>query len=249
MTKQNLKDIVVILPGILGSVLQKNGKDLWISGTSALANVAAAKSWNTELRLLNDSGKPEEAGDGVKAVGILRGIGIVPGFWKWDGLGYTRLLQVIEENFKTVRALPEEGKLANLIEFPYDWRRDNRFTAQWLSITVAKFLGQWREKSGNKDAKAIFIVHSMGGLVARYYLDVLGGWQNCRALITLGTPFRGSPLAAGALSNGNRILGIIDVSDALRTMDSPYQLLPSYRFVLNENEYHSLSGLQALPNI
>lgn len=249
MAKQTLKDIIVVLPGILGSVLKKNGNDLWISGTSALSNVVAARSWNTELPLTSDSGKPEAADDGVEAVGILKGIGIVPGFWKWDGLGYTRLLQAIEENFKTVRALPGENKLANVIEFPYDWRRDNRYTAQWLCHTVTKFLEQWREKNKNKDAKVIFIAHSMGGLVARYYLDVLGGWQDCRALITLGTPFRGSPLAAGALANGNRILGIIDVSDALRTMDSPYQLLPRYRFVLNTNEYHSMSELQDLPNI
>jgi hypothetical protein len=36
----------------------------------------------------------------------------------------------------------------------------------------------------------------MGGLVARYYLEVLGGWEKCRALFTFGTPHRGSLNAA-----------------------------------------------------
>ena len=35
MNKAPMKDMVVILPGILGSVLQKDGKDLWaVSGQS-----------------------------------------------------------------------------------------------------------------------------------------------------------------------------------------------------------------------
>ena len=34
-TKAPMKDIIIILPGILGSVLQKDGKDLWnVSGQS-----------------------------------------------------------------------------------------------------------------------------------------------------------------------------------------------------------------------
>ena len=34
-TKIPMKDMVIILPGILGSVLQKDGKDLWaVSGQS-----------------------------------------------------------------------------------------------------------------------------------------------------------------------------------------------------------------------
>lgn len=36
MAKLRMRDIVVLLPGITGSVLQKDGKDLWaISGQAA----------------------------------------------------------------------------------------------------------------------------------------------------------------------------------------------------------------------
>ncbi len=37
--------------------------------------------------------------------------------------------------------------------------------------------------------------HSKGGLVAAYYVKRLGGWRRTRAVVTLGTPHRGTPLA------------------------------------------------------
>jgi triacylglycerol esterase/lipase EstA (alpha/beta hydrolase family) len=37
--------------------------------------------------------------------------------------------------------------------------------------------------------------HSKGGLIATYYVKRLGGWRRTRAVVTLGTPHRGTPLA------------------------------------------------------
>jgi triacylglycerol lipase len=37
--------------------------------------------------------------------------------------------------------------------------------------------------------------HSKGGLIAAYYVKKLGGWRRTRAVVTLGTPHRGTPLA------------------------------------------------------
>ena len=39
------------------------------------------------------------------------------------------------------------------------------------------------------------IGHSKGGLVATYYVKRLGGWRRARAVVTLGTAHRGTPLA------------------------------------------------------
>ena len=44
--------------------------------------------------------------------------------------------------------------------------------------------------------KVYLIAHSAGGLVARYYVQLLGGNHYCDGLITLGTPHRGSWVAA-----------------------------------------------------
>jgi triacylglycerol lipase len=37
--------------------------------------------------------------------------------------------------------------------------------------------------------------HSKGGLVAAYYVKKLGGWRRARAVLMLGTPFHGTPMA------------------------------------------------------
>lgn len=37
--------------------------------------------------------------------------------------------------------------------------------------------------------------HSKGGLVATYYVKKLGGWRRARAVIMMGTPFHGTPVA------------------------------------------------------
>jgi triacylglycerol esterase/lipase EstA (alpha/beta hydrolase family) len=39
------------------------------------------------------------------------------------------------------------------------------------------------------------IGHSKGGLIATYYVKRLGGWRRARAVVTLGTPFHGTPRA------------------------------------------------------
>jgi triacylglycerol lipase len=39
------------------------------------------------------------------------------------------------------------------------------------------------------------IGHSKGGLIGTYYVKKLGGWRRTRAVVTLGTPHRGTPLA------------------------------------------------------
>jgi triacylglycerol esterase/lipase EstA (alpha/beta hydrolase family) len=39
------------------------------------------------------------------------------------------------------------------------------------------------------------IGHSKGGLVATYYVKKLGGWRRTRAVVMMGTPFHGTPMA------------------------------------------------------
>ncbi|HEU0067987.1 MAG TPA: hypothetical protein VFQ26_01835, partial [Nitrospiraceae bacterium] len=73
----------------------------------------------------------------------------------------------------------------------------------------------------------VLVAHSMGGLVARYFLEVLDGWRDTRALITFGTPYSGSLNAVDMLVVGNRMFGI-DIADAARSMYSMHQLLPTF---------------------
>lgn len=62
------------------------------------------------------------------------------------------------------------------------------------------------------------VAHSQGGLVGAYYVKKLGGWRRVRSLVTLGTPFHGTPAAWAALP-----LGV--VAPAL------FQMAPRSRFL------------------
>jgi hypothetical protein len=112
--------------------------------------------------------------------------------------------------------------------FPYDWRRDNRAAAHKLQRDTHSWLKGWRRESPN--AKLILIGHSMGGIVSRYFLDVLGGWKDTKALITFGTPYRGSLNAVDTLCNGLRKgpVTLDRLSEFCRSCTSIYQLLPIY---------------------
>jgi hypothetical protein len=74
----------------------------------------------------------------------------------------------------------------------------------------------------------------MGGLVARYYLEVLGGAETCRALVTMGTPYRGSLAALRQLVDGFRVGGreIRRLSALARSLPSLHQLAPVYDCVV-----------------
>jgi len=74
----------------------------------------------------------------------------------------------------------------------------------------------------------------MGGLVSRYFVECLGGWQETRAVVTFGTPFYGSLNAVEFMVHGfEKGVGplAIDLSDELRSMRSVHQLAPTSRCV------------------
>ncbi|MDX3660889.1 hypothetical protein PV646_26605 [Streptomyces sp. ID05-26A] len=83
----------------------------------------------------------------------------------------------------------------------------------------------------NRDARLVFVAHSMGGLLARWYVEHSGGAEITRKLITLGTPYRGAAKALLPLINGVRKdLGplAVDLTAFARSMPSLHQLLPTY---------------------
>lgn len=88
----------------------------------------------------------------------------------------------------------------------------------------------------------------MGGLVSRYYLEVLEGWPQCRALFTFGTPYRGSVKAVNFLANGYKKL-FLDLTEVMRSFTSIYQLLPIYKMVRIGEADHRVAEADGLPNI
>jgi len=240
MAREAMPDVIVLLPGILGSVLRKDGRDVWAaSGGAILAGLLSRGGNIKELTLLEDN-LDDDLGDGVTADRLMPDVHLLPGLWKIDG--YSSIRQAIKTTFDVT-----EGE--NYFEFPYDWRRDNRVAASRLQRLSHDWLKHWRATSENSDARLILIAHSMGGLVARYFLEVLDGWRDARALISFGTPYRGSLNALKALSKGTR-KGPFDFSEFVRSLTSVYQLLPIYPcYGKNDDHLARIGEVSGIPNV
>jgi hypothetical protein len=238
--------LLILLPGITGSVLQKNNNDVWALTKESVGGALATLGRNLQgLELNDDPQDVEDLGDGVVATRLFPDAHLIPGLWKIDG--YNGVRAALSQRLKLDGA-------QNYVEFPYDWRRDNRVAARKLARLVPTWLAQWKKVSGNDDAKVVFIAHSMGGLVARYYLECLEGWRYTRKLITFGTPYRGSLNALDFLSNGYRKtfagFNIADLSALMRSFTSVYQLLPRYPCVDTGDGMMRRPGeVTGLPNV
>ena len=144
-----MSDVVVLLPGITGSVLQKNGKDVW--GPSGGAILRALMSGGKSIRGLAlgaDDPNVDDLGDGVTVPALVPDVHLIPGFWKIDG--YTKVRETLFRLFSLTLG-------ENYFELPYDWRRDNRVAARKLARLSHDWLARWRERSGNRDAKLVLL--------------------------------------------------------------------------------------------
>ena len=127
----------------------------------------------------------------------------VLGTWKLDPIThiYADLMTSLDVNGY------EEN--INLFPFPYEWRNTNKTSALYLQ---AKIEGV---RQGTRVSKVDVVGHSMGGLVARAYIEEIEGTQyedTIDQLITLGTPHRGSPEAYLQWEAGE---GFFDIKDLL----------------------------------
>ena len=246
MRGSSVGDVLVLLPGITGSVLQKDGRDVWaLSGGAAVNGLLSLGRSVKDLELHGDDPDADDLGDGVTAPRVMPDTHLVPGLWKIDGYG--KVAAVVKEQLEVVPG-------QNFFEFPYDWRRDNRVAARHLARQSHDWLRSWRERSGNADAKLVLIGHSMGGLVSRYFLEVLDGWKDTRLLITFGTPYRGSLNALDFIANGMRKkLGpvtLADLTGLLRSFTSVYQLLPIYPCVdQGDGSLHRVTEATGIPSL
>lgn len=223
MPPKAMNDVIVLLPGILGSALTRDGKDVWALSGGAIAKGLFSPGGSTkQLALADKSTDADVAADGITADRLLDDVHLIPGLWKIDG--YTKVADAIKKEFQVTES-------ENFFRFPYDWRRDNRVAAKQLAAKSKGWLAEWRKRPGKSDAKLILLGHSMGGLVSRYFLECLDGWKDTRLLITFGTPYRGSLKALDVLANGLRVgfgpLGV-DLSPLAQSLPSLHQLLPIY---------------------
>jgi len=88
--RKRMGDVIVMLPGITGSVLQRDGKDVWAPTAGAGIGALLSLGKNVKgLALTDDPPDVDDLGDGVVATRVMPDVHLIPGLWKIDG--YSKL--------------------------------------------------------------------------------------------------------------------------------------------------------------
>jgi pimeloyl-ACP methyl ester carboxylesterase len=215
----DLKEPVIIIPGILGSELY-NGDDLiWPDLSQMFLDIG--DQFLTENLALNEEG---ESRTQIKIENIVKSIG-VPGvpMTKVD-IFETLIENLIFSGYKTD---------ADLFYFPYDWRLDLNQTISVLNQKIQEI------KTNSGFQKVNIIAHSMGGLLIKNYLEEYGK-NDVNKLIFVGTPHLGAPKATKVLMEGDKF-GIPWLNPIVMKNLSQYSI-SSYELMPNEKYFDVFSG-------
>jgi hypothetical protein len=227
-----VRDLIVVLPGITGSTLaDKNGRMVWAPTPGAIVGAIRSFGQSVKTLALPSALGDEHPGDGVTPISLMPDLHVLPGIWSAH-IGYGLLLDTLRRRLRLNPYDANAETPGNLLPVPYDWRLSNRYNGRRLKAIVEPVLERWRRQGPEfEDAKLVFICHSMGGLVARWYVQQEGGAELTRKIVTLGTPHRGAARSLEQLVNGvHKRLGplSVDLTMFARTLPSMHQLLPEY---------------------
>ncbi|MFD8563107.1 hypothetical protein ACFV1N_38025 [Streptosporangium canum] len=237
-------DAVVVIPGILGSsLIDDNGRERW--GLADPRWYASALLRRDGLQALYLT-EQERAGTVVRLRPgrLLRTPAFLPGLGGIEP--YTELISRIQQVVVDQAAVRE---------FPYDWRLGVAHNARLLDEACHEHLRSWRASEAHlqarrlrpdeREAQLVLVAHSMGGLLVRALSLIPGAIDEIRAVVTLGTPYRGSPLAAVMLATGRGTplpLPAARMRALAATLPGLHDLLPSYRCVDDGDEVRVLSA-------
>jgi len=212
---------LVFVPGFTGSVLRDENADqtIWVDVSTIVSNF---DSWLARMKF------PENGISNLKATKVMDKIVIVNPLTRDEG--YMRLWDMFE-GFG-MQADPAKHLEADLDvhAFPYDWRQDNVKSAEELKRQIE----HW--KTLHPGREVWIMAHSNGGVLARWYIEQLGGKDVVKKLILLGSPWDGTPKALQmAVSGSDFFVGNINLSvpaikkmsrELFRTFPSLYQIMP-----------------------
>lgn len=242
---RQLDELVVVVPGILGSRLTRVDGDgsrheIWGTTTAVLLKNLVTFGHRVKGLAIDPEDDPEEPKDGIVPAGLITDFQLIPGF---TGIaGYDGLIE----------RLRHDNRLRDdqVIGFPYDWRLSNRVNGRKLAKFLAREVNRWQDKTGKRDSRAVLICHSMGGLVARWCTEQEHGHELVSRTITIGTPYKGAGIALDALANGVRLpkhLGL-RFDDLVRSLPSVRELLPTYPCVKSGGQLKRLDEIDILPS-
>ncbi|MGW2955317.1 esterase/lipase family protein [Streptomyces eurythermus] len=232
-------DLVVFVPGFLGTRLCRDGQDLWARCGERLIGSSAGALGEVALPPgLGDA--PPEGPFRVEADALLEVPDSVPGLLSCMG-------------YPDIRAALGDPLDAQFVPFGYDWRLSHRLVARQLKARVARELERWHAEvdayypNRPDDPRVVLVCHATGGLIGRHYLEHGNGRETARTLVTLGTPQQGLAQAARLLA-GHAVSGdagfdadvAARLNEELRewalTLPAVVEMLPGYPAVRVEGK-------------
>jgi len=215
--------LAVFVPGIMGSqLLRPDGSEAWLNLGNTLGHHDLSLPRKLPFSRSRDDLHP----------GFLVGTeNVLPRVF-----GFTEYADALDL-LDSAGYEPGVGKGLRYAVYTYDWRRDLVESARGLGLRLE---GLAREM-GDPGARFHVVGHSMGGLVARYYLRYGGAepvkgapvtWAGARRLASVvlaATPNGGSIPALGAVLSGERVGFSYTTlaSTVVSRMPSIYQILPA----------------------
>jgi hypothetical protein len=161
---------VIIIPGIMGSKLCKgagNSNVLWGDAASYTFDRINAIRLPFEIKDRDHS---------IHSCGLIETVSIIPLFWESN---------VYSELLATLRKPSFGYSKDDIVIFDYDWRLSNFENANSLKQKI-------EERFPDPNTQIDIVAHSMGGMIARIYVQALGGRDRVKNLVMLGTPHLGS---------------------------------------------------------
>ncbi|MEU0738937.1 CHAT domain-containing protein [Streptomyces sp. NPDC006134] len=226
-------DLVVFVPGLFGNeLLDPSGRPVWAMDRRTALSVSTGRAahWMNLPQGLGD----RHPGDGLRPGRLLRAPARTAAL---TGTPYALLRERLEKQCGTA-----------VRYFTYDWRLSHRLSAHLLARAVDRWLTGWRGR-GHPGARVVLVCETEGGLVGRYFAEVLGGRDVLRALITVGTPHLGTPKAlALVLGTGQGHPGARNPPPPMASWPSLHQTLPVYPCVHGDGKLLRL-GEAALPGL
>jgi pimeloyl-ACP methyl ester carboxylesterase len=250
---------VIVIPGILGSKLieQHTGQIVWGAFADGYANPKHADGARLFALPMEHGQALSDLTDATVSDGSLERVTVSVLGLHINLRAYVHILSTLGVGSYRDEPLGRDAidygpGHFTCFQFDYDWRRDNVENARRLDAFIkekrAYIQEQYKLHYGIEGGEVKFdiVAHSMGGLVARYYLRygdadlpsdgsqpevTWAGAEHVRRLVLVGTPNAGSAKAMDELLHGADIGPTLPTYSPaiLGTMPSIYQLLPRGR--------------------
>lgn len=251
---------VILIPGILGSRLKdaESGRVVWGAFSGDYPDPETPEGARLVALPMREGAALRELRDGVVSDGALDRLRISLLGLPFELGAYANILGTLGVGGYRDQSLGESGSVDygsdhyTCFQFDYDWRRDVVENAARLDAFVADkraYVKREIEKRyGVRDADVKFdvVAHSMGGLIARYWLaygaqdlpadggvrlPTWAGAHQVERVILVGTPNAGSVKALTQLVDGVRFAPFFPeyAPAILGTMPAIYELLPRGR--------------------